>query len=179
LRSFFCCCVITGQKLPTISLCLLDKNTTMDNPEELQRKLSAPETQRILSELLQDYAEMDRLIKELVPHVRSAYATEEECRAKGFSEHFFEMSTRNNKATCLGKASEEIKKFCDKNCEQIIKRSFPLKKYLCQLCNEESWQKCSSCEQVHYCCRKCQELDWKSHKKFCRQNVRDRYALEL
>ena len=33
---------------------------------------------------------------------------------------------------------------------------------------------CSSCKDVHYCCREHQTADWKRHKKECREKAKEK-----
>jgi len=37
--------------------------------------------------------------------------------------------------------------------------------------------KCGKCKEVYYCCRKCQQNAWKTHKPLCRQMVADRRSV--
>ena len=43
----------------------------------------------------------------------------------------------------------------------------------CALCHarestENRFKACAACKMVYYCCRECQETDWKVHKPFCK-----------
>ena len=40
----------------------------------------------------------------------------------------------------------------------------------CAVCGGKSKKKCSRCQRVRYCCRKCQRMDWKAHKQTCVAN---------
>lgn len=39
----------------------------------------------------------------------------------------------------------------------------------CSVCQKETTDKCSGCRTVYYCGPKCQNADWKAHKKICKE----------
>lgn len=59
--------------------------------------------------------------------------------------------------------------------EQIHQLSTVLNKLACQNCrrsrgqNGELLQKCSRCQDAHYCCKNCQKEHWNLHKKTCKK----------
>ena len=44
-------------------------------------------------------------------------------------------------------------------------------KNCCHTCGKKTTcKKCAKCEEISYCSRKCQKIDWKRHKKECGTN---------
>jgi hypothetical protein len=39
----------------------------------------------------------------------------------------------------------------------------------CAVCKKETTNKCSGCRTVYYCGPECQNADWKTHKKLCKE----------
>ncbi|CAB5308274.1 unnamed protein product [Rhizophagus irregularis] len=40
-------------------------------------------------------------------------------------------------------------------------------KNICNVCLKPSKNKCTNCNQIYYCSKKCQKKDWKEHRKVC------------
>jgi hypothetical protein len=40
-------------------------------------------------------------------------------------------------------------------------------KNICNVCSKLSKNKCTNCNQIYYCSKKCQKKDWKEHRKVC------------
>jgi hypothetical protein len=57
-----------------------------------------------------------------------------------------------------------------KEIDKHIKREMKLRaqQKFCVVCMDVTGKKCSRCGVVHYCCRACQQSDWKNHKKDCK-----------
>lgn len=47
-----------------------------------------------------------------------------------------------------------------KLCESVVSQ--------CMVCDKQTTKYCARCKNVYYCSRECQNLDWKRHKKTCK-----------